>query len=188
MVCMRFSGLVLALLIALPGCHLRAGMDAASRSNGPLHTVMSQASLSRDGVLNLPPADGRNYALEAGFGNDTLTFNTMLAVHDVKSTSFTPGAGYLATTLGANIRWAMFHWKGLSPSLAAGPARVLLLDRTTAERTWGNAIRYGAGAQYKIGPVAIYGDIYRESVAFSGGVAQGTTMLDGVTVGLALEP
>lgn len=189
MACLRFSVLVLALLIVLPGCHLRAGMDAASRANGPLHTLMTQSTVSRDGgVLNLPPADGHNYALEAGFGNHTFTFNSLLAVHDVSSTSFTPGAGYLATTLGADVRWAMFRWKGLSPSLAAGPARVLLLDRSTGDRTWGNAIRFGAGAQYRIGPIAIYGDVYREAVAFSGGAAQGTTMLDGITLGLALEP
>jgi hypothetical protein len=149
---------------------------------------MSQSTLSRDGVLNLPPTGGRNYALEAGFGTEMLTFNGLLAVHDVRSTSFTPGAGYLTTTLGGNVRWAVLHWHGLSPSLAAGPARVLLLDRTTGDQTWGNAVRFGAGAQYRLGPIALYADIYREAVAFSGGPAQGTTMLDGVTFGLALEP
>jgi hypothetical protein len=179
---------MVAFLIVLPGCHLRAGMDAASRANGPLHTVMSQSTVSRDGVLNLPPSNGRNYALEAGFGNTTFTFNSLLAVHDVTSTSFTAGAGYLATTVGGDVRWAVLRWKGLSPSLATGPARVLLLDRTTGARTWGNALRFGAGAQYRIGPIAIYGDVYREIVAFSGGAAQGTTTLDGVTFGLALEP
>jgi hypothetical protein len=188
---MRPSALVLGLVLWLgvSGCHLRAGMDAASRASGPLHTLMSQSTVSRDsGVLNLPPAAGHNYALEAGFGNRTFTFNSLLAVHDVTSTSFTPGAGSLATTLGADVRWAMFRWKGLSPSLAAGPARVMLLDRTTGDRSWGNAVRFGAGAQYRIGPIAIFGDVYREAVAFSDGAAQGTTMLDGITLGLALEP
>jgi hypothetical protein len=149
---------------------------------------MSQSTMSRDGVLNLPPTGGHNYALEAGFGNHILTFNSVLAVHDVTSTSFTAGAGYLTTTVGADVRWAMFRWKGLSPSLAVGPARVMLLDRTTGDRTWGNALRFGVGAQYRLGPIAIYGDLYREVVAFSGGAAQGTTTLDGITFGLALEP
>jgi hypothetical protein len=188
MACLRFSVQALVALVVLSSCHLRAGMDAASRASGPLHNLMAQSSLSRDGVLNLPPAGGRNYALETGFGNQTMTFNSLLAVHDVTSTSFTPGAGYLATTLGANVRWAMLRWKGLSPSLAAGPARVLLLDRTTGDRTWGNAVRFGAGVYYRLGPIAVYGDVYREAVAFSGGAAQGTTTLDGVTIGLALEP
>jgi hypothetical protein len=112
----------------------------------------------------------------------------LLAVHDVTSTSFTAGAGYLATTLGADVRWSMFRWKGLSPTVAAGPARMLLLDRSTGERAWGNAVRFGAGLQYRLGSVAIYGDVYREAVAFSDGAATGTTMLDGVTFGLALQP
>jgi hypothetical protein len=183
--CLRLA----VVFLVLTGCHLRAGYDAASRANGPLHAMMSQATLSRaDGVLNLPPSEGHNYALEAGFGTHVLTVNGVLAVHDVTSTSFTPGAGTLATTLGANVRWAMLRWHGLSPSLAAGPARMVLLDRTTGARTWGNAVRFGAGAQYQLGPIAIYGDIYREIVAFGDGVAQGNTTLDGITFGLALEP
>ena len=176
-------------LALVAGCHLRAGLDAASRSNGPLQAVMARSSVSRaDGVINLPPADGRNYSLEAGFGNSTVTLSGLVAVHDVTSTSFTPGAGFLATTLGGNARWMMLHWKGLSPTLAAGPARVMLLDRSTGERTWGNALRFSSGVSYKLGPVAVFGDVYREAVVFSGGAANGTTMLDGITVGLAIQP
>jgi hypothetical protein len=183
--CMRFA----VLLVLITGCHLRAGVDAASRSTGPLHSVMSLSTVSRsDGVINLPPANGRNYTLESGFGNRTFTLSGLLAVHDVTSTSFTPGAGYLATTVGASVRWSMFRWKGLSPSLGAGPVRMVLLDRSTGEGTWGNGLRFGAGAQYRLGPIAIYGDIYREVVAFGGGAAEGTTMLDGVTLGVALQP
>jgi hypothetical protein len=178
-----------AVLLVVAGCHLRTGLDAASRVNGPLGAVMSRSSLSRsDGVLNLPPTSGHNYALEAGFGNAAITFSGLMAVHDVTSASFTAGAGTLATTLGADVRWAVFRWKGLSPTVAAGPARMMLLDRSTGERTWGNAVRFGAGVQYRIGPIALYGDVYREAVAFSDGAAQGTSMLDGITLGLALQP
>ena len=177
------------LLVAITGCHLRAGFDAASRATGPLYSVMSRSTVSRqDGVLNLPPANGRNYSLEAGFGNRTFTFDGLLAVHDVASTSFTPGAGFLAATVGASVRWSILRWKGLTPSFAAGPVRMMLLDRTTAERTWGNGLRFGAGAQYQLGPIAVYGHFYREVVMFEGGAAQGTTKLDGVTIGVALQP
>lgn len=65
---------------------------------------------------------------------------------------------------------------------------MLLLDRTTGERNWGNGVRFGAGAQYQLGPIAVYADAYREVVAFVGGVAQGTTTFDGITFGLALQP
>lgn len=178
-------GLVIA---AVTGCHLRAGLDATSRSTGPLHAVMSQSTVSRsDGVINLPPSEGRNYAVEAGFGNKVITFNSAVAVHDVTSTSFTPGAGYLAATLGVNVRWSVFRWHRLSPSIAAGPARMMLLDRTTGERTWGNGVRFGGGAQYQLGPLAVYGELYREVIAF-GGAPSGTTSLDGITFGLALQP
>jgi hypothetical protein len=184
-----WSSRLVVLVLVVSGCHLRTGLDAATHINGPLGTLMSQSSISRsEGVLNLPPADGRSYSLEAGFGNSTITVNGLVAVHDVTSTSFTAGAGYLATTLGADVRWSMFRWKGLSPMIAAGPARMMLLDRTSGERTWGNAVRFGAGVQYRLGAVAIYGDVYREAVAFSDGAAMGTTMLDGVTFGLELQP
>jgi hypothetical protein len=180
---------ILVVVVGVTGCHLRAGVDTAARAKGPLHTLMSQSTVSRqDGVINLPPANGRNYALEAGFGNRTFTVNSLLAVHDVTSTSFTPGAGYLATTVGADVRWTFLHWKGLSPAVAAGPARMLLVDRTTGDRTWGNVVRIAAGGQYKLGPIAIYGDLYREVVAFGDGAARGTTMLDGITLGVALQP
>jgi hypothetical protein len=177
------------LVVVLGGCHLQGGFDAASRINGPLHTLMSQSTVSRtDGVTNLPTADGDSYAVEAGFGNQSFTGNAVLAVHDVSSTSFTPGVGHLATTLGANVRWSVLRWKGLSPSLSAGPVRMMLLDRSSAERTWGTGIRASAGAEYRIGPIAIYGDAYHEVIAFGAGVAQGTSTLDGVTLGLALHP
>jgi hypothetical protein len=182
--CMRF-----AILILLAGCHLRAGLDATSRASGPLHNVMSRSTVSReDGVINLPPANGRNASLEAGIGVGELTLNGLVAVHDVSSTSFTPGAGYLATTLGANVRWRVLRWHGLAPTVAAGPARVLLLDRMTGERTWGNAIRASGGAEYRLGPITIYGDLYREMVHFGDGPATGTTSLDGFTLGLAIQP
>jgi hypothetical protein len=184
---MRLS--LVAVLLVVSGCHLRAGFDAASRANGPLQAAMTRSSVSRsDGVLNLPQQGGRNYALETGFGNSTVTVNGVMVVHDVTSNSFTPGAGYLATTLGGNVRWEAYHWHGLSPTLAAGPARILLLDRNTGERTWGNALRGATGLQFQLGPVAIYGDVYREVAAFSSGAASGTTTIEGVTVGLALQP
>jgi hypothetical protein len=180
---------VAVVAVLLTGCHLRAGFDAASRTTGPLHTMMSQATLSRaDGVVNLPPDGGRNYSLEAGFGNELLTVNGVMAVHDVTSTSFTPGAGYIASTFGANVRWSILRWKGLSPSVAAGPGRMMILDRTTGDRTWGNAVRGGAGLQYRLGPIAVYGEVYRELAAFNTGTAQGTTTLDGLSVGLSLTP
>jgi hypothetical protein len=185
---MQYSWYAVVLVMA-GGCHLRAGLDAASHANGPLDVVMSHSSVSRsDGVLNLPPSNARNYTLEAGFGNSTMTVNGLIAVHDVTSTSFTPGAGYLAATFGADVRWMLFHWHNLSPTVAAGPARMMLLDRTTGDRTWGNAVRFGAGAQYQLGPIAIYGDLYREVVGFGSGAASGTTKLDGLTIGVALQP
>jgi len=182
--CLRF-----AVLIAVTGCHLRAGYDAANRASGPLQAVMARSSVSRtDGVINLPPANGHNYSLEAGFGNDTITVNGVAVAHDVTSTSFTPGAGYLATTLGGNVRWTPYRWRGLSTMIAAGPARVMLLDRTSGERTWGNALRFGTGLAYKLGPVSVYADWYREMIAFGDGAATGSSTLDGITVGLALQP
>jgi hypothetical protein len=177
----------LVALAALPACHLRAGLDAASRANGPLHQAMSQSTVSRtDGVITLPPENGRNYSLETGFGNQTFTFNGVLAVHDATSTSFTPGSGMLAASIGANVRWSLFDWHHVSPSLAAGPARMMILDRATGERTWGNGVRFGGGAQYQVGPIAFYADLYREVVAF--GEGKGTTSLDGLTIGVALQP
>ncbi len=181
---------VTILVIAgVTGCHLRAGLDATARANGPLHGVMSQSTVSRStGVINLPSEGGRSYALEAGFGNKTFTVNSLFAVHDVRSTSFTPGAGYLAGTVGVDVRWSMLTWKNLSPSVAAGPVRMMLLDRASGERTWGNGLRVGGGAQYQVGPIAVYGELYREVIVFGDGAADGTTTLDGLTFGLALQP
>jgi hypothetical protein len=176
-------------LTVLASCHVRMGADAAARATGPLQAVMAQGTVSRTtGVVSLPPDNGHNYALEAGFGNGTFTCNGLVAVHDVTSTSFTPGAGTLVATLGANVRWSVLRWHGLVPSLGAGPARVMLVDRTTGERTWGNGLRFAGGAYYQLGPVALYADLYREVVAFSGGAATGTSVLDGLTLGVVLQP
>jgi hypothetical protein len=191
----RFAAAALALSTAVltggaTGCHVRAGFDAASHVNGPLHTLMASSSTSQaTGVMNLPTEGGRNYALEAGFGTKSITVNGLLAVHDVTSNSFTPGGGYLASTFGANVRWQMFDWHGLEPSLVGGPGRMMLLDRSSGERQWGNALRFGVGLQYKLGPVAVYGDVYRQIVAFGeDSAAAGNTTLDGVTIGIALQP
>ncbi|HEY0189518.1 MAG TPA: hypothetical protein VGC42_00255, partial [Kofleriaceae bacterium] len=122
-------------------------------------------------------------------GTSKITVNGLIAVHDVTSSSFTPGAGYLATTFGANVRWNIVNWHGLSPSIAGGPARMLLLDRQSGDAQWGNALRFGGGAQYQLGPVALYADVYREIVAFGdSSAAAGNTTLDGITIGLALTP
>jgi hypothetical protein len=66
---------------------------------------------------------------------------------------------------------------------------MMLLDRSSGDRQWGNVLRFGVGAQYKLGPIAIYGDAYREIVAFNAdSAASGNTTLDGLTIGLALQP
>jgi hypothetical protein len=82
----------------------------------------------------------------------------------------------------------VLRWKGLSPQFAAGPARMALVDRTTGDRTWGNGLRAAVGLQYRLGPVALCGDYYHEVMVFGGGAAQGTSTLDGFTLGLALQP
>lgn len=178
------------LTAGLTGCHLRAGYDAASRVNGPLHTLMASSTTSRsDGVTTLPTTDGHNYTLEAGFGLKSISVNGLIAVHNVTSSSFTPGGGYLASTFGLDVRWQIFDWHGFEPSLVAGPGRMMLLDRSSGDRQWGNVLRFGVGAQYKLGPIAIYGDAYREIVAFNAdSAASGNTTLDGLTIGLALQP
>ena len=178
-----------AVVVLVAGCHLRAGFDAATRTRGPLQSVMTRSSVSRTtGVIDLPPVSGRNYELEAGFGTSRFTVNGLIAAHDVTAASFTPGAGYLATTFGANVRWSVTRWYGLTPTVVAGPARMLLLDRSSGDQAWGNALRLGGGVQYQLGPVAIYGDLYHQVVAFGDGAATGTTTLDGITLGLSLQP
>jgi hypothetical protein len=44
-----------------------------------------------------------------------------------------------------------------------------------------------APAQPRLGPVAVYGGVYREIASFGDGAARGSTTIDGVTVGLALQ-
>lgn len=181
---------VVSAVAVLPACSVRAGMDAAASINGPLHALQAQSTVNRsDGVTNLPTENGRNYTVEAGFGTSKISVNAVVAVHDVTSSSFTPGAGYLATTFAANVRWNILDWHGIEPSIAAGPGRMMLLDRQSGDMQWGNALRFGGGAQYKLGPVAIYADLYREIVAFGdSSSAAGNTTLDGITVGVALTP
>jgi hypothetical protein len=78
-----------------------------------------------DGVLDLPLHGGHTYALEAGFGNSTLTIHGVMVVH------------------------------------------ILRHDRSSGDRTWGHA---------------------REMASFRDGAASGATTIEGVTVGLALQP
>jgi hypothetical protein len=67
-------------------------------------------------------------------------------------------------------------------------ALAVLVDRTSGERTWGNALQGAAGLQLRLGPVAVYGDVYREMTSFRDGAASGATTIEGVTVGLAIQP
>lgn len=175
--------------LVLCACHVRAGFDTTARSSGPLAMAIKHPNVTRtDGVLELPPVEGRTYSIGGGFGDRHITIGMSLAAHDATQASFAPGTGYLAMTAAIDLRWTILRIAHLAPVLDVGPARMMLLDRNTGDRTWGNGLRFGGGLQLVFGRFAIYGDAYREVMVFDGGAAKGTSTLDGVTVGLALTP
>ncbi len=179
----------IAFVVVLGACHVRAGYDTTARSSGPLAYAVKHPNVARqDGVLELPPTEGHNYSIAGGFGDRHLTVGLGLTAHDVTQASFAPGTGYLAMSAGIDLRWRVCEIAHIAPVIDVGPARMMLLDRSSGDMTWGNGIRFGGGAEVVFGRFAIYGDAYREVVAFDGGAAKGTSTLDGITIGLALTP
>jgi len=176
-------------LVVLAACHLRAGFDTATRSTGPLAAAIKHPNVTRtDGVVELPPVEGRNYSVGGGFGDRHITIGMSLSAHDATQASFAPGTGYLAMTAAIDLRWTIMRFAHIAPVVDVGPARMMLLDRTTGDRTWGNGLHFGGGVQLVFGRFAMFGAAYREVIVFDGGAAKGTSTLDGITVGLALTP
>ena len=79
-------------------------------------------------------------------------------------------------------------------------ARDISLQVPSADDAYRTAVQRGARGiaephwvedefgRVELSSIAIYGDVYREVVAFSKGPATGTTLFDGLTLGLALQP
>jgi hypothetical protein len=190
----------LALLALVAACHpyVSAGADATWRVHGPLASTVNQpvaaraASSTSSSSDAAPVAMGGNYAIAFGSTLREFQIGIGLAAHDATAASFgnlqTPDAPhYLAATGTFDITWNWLKWRWVSTNIHVGPARSLLLDRTTGDRTWGFGVRYGAGLAVTAGSVGLFADAYRAALVFDGGPAPGFSDVTGVTVGIALH-
>ncbi|HUJ58970.1 MAG TPA: hypothetical protein VLX92_10770 [Kofleriaceae bacterium] len=166
----------------LVGCHpyIAAGYDPSAAVHGPLATTMTAPS-------------AQSYDAAIGGGARDFTVELGLHAHEVSSQSFAlpsatmTGPRYLTSSASFDVTWTWLRWHHLSSGLHAGPAAMMLLDRTTGAVDWGKGVRYGARVGVTFSIVTAFVDFSRTAVGFDGGVAQGFSDVTGLMVGLELR-
>jgi len=182
-------------VVVLAGCHpyLAVGYDAHTTKRGPLADAMVQpiARSTSAPAAALPEPDSKTYSGSLGGGTKNVVVAGTLLLHDVSSGSWAnPESGtphYVTATGAVDVSWSWLRWKLLSTALHGGPARTLLVDRTTGGTSWANGVRYGASAAVSLAIVTLYADLHRELVQFSDGPAEGTSSITGLTLGVAFH-
>ena len=187
--------LALLALAVLAACHpvVSVGYDTRSTTRGPLAALSGRAIAQRQtsaAATDQAAPDGGTYTLAVGGGARDFTISGTLTAHDVTGASFaSPSDGspqYLTGAVGLDFGWTWLRWKALSTSLHAGPGRMVVLDRASGERSWGNGLHYGAGVAVSLKLVSLLADLHRDSFVFDDGPATGTSTMSGLTIGVAL--
>jgi len=191
---------MLAALVA--GCHpyVSAGVDSSWRVHGPLAAVINQTVATRQtsGAGESPPPTGNSYAAEIGGKVRDFSVGVGLQAHDASSASFSlpsfnsgqqapDSPHFLAATGSIDVRWNWLKLRYFNANIHAGPARTMLFDRMTADVSWGNGYRYGAGFGVALGAFGVFLDAYHTGVVFGDGPANGYSELTGVTIGASLN-
>jgi len=200
----------LVLATALMGCHpfVAAGYDMSTRVGGPLSSVVAAPatpaarSTTTTPAAPLPPTSGATYAFAFGGGSKNFAIEAGLQAQNVSSASFSlpsvngveqgtivdPGTPhYITVTSNLLMRVTLLRTRFFSTNLYVGPGGALVFDRTTANRAWGEDLRYGVGVSANLKWFAAFADVSRTVVMFADGPATGTSTIDGIMVGLALH-
>lgn len=187
---MRSSVLFLAVLAA---CTPRVSVayDASARLSGPLANLNGIARLTAvTGLPVRPPPEGKTFSLGVGGGTRWLTVGGRLFANNISGVTLDAYTGpqYVSAGAALDVRGALAIIYGLSATLQLSPTRTLLIDTTTADSSWGNGIRYGAGLSYALWMVHLYADVFQEQLWFGEGPATGNSTRTGLTIGLAFQP
>ena len=178
--------------------HMSAGYDTTTKLSGPLANMVSQpASAARqDAATVAPVVEQKSYSFSIGGGNRRFGIDTALHLHDVTGQTFDlpTAAGvapesprYLLTTLSLDFKVGLLLLPHFDASGHFGPAGGFVIDRTDGSHAYADGFRFGATASLWWGHLATFVDVYQTTMVFTTGPAQGTSRMNGFTVGIALR-
>jgi hypothetical protein len=180
--------------IVLGGCSpkLTVGYDATAHVRGPLANLQSIPRIAAltgmtDATPNAP--EGRTVNMGISFGDQKFQLGVGMRANNIaKSTlDIANGPQYLSAAASLDFRYTWIRIKNFSTNLVLAPTRTLLVDSASAEYSWGNGLRYGAGVVFKIRSFGLFADAYQEQIVFGEGRAYGQSTRNGVSVGLAFQ-
>jgi hypothetical protein len=179
--------------IVLGGCSpkLTVGYDASAHVRGPLANLQSipriAAFTGEDVAHNAP--EGRTFNMGISFGDQKFQLGLGMRANNIaKSTlDIANGPQYLSAAASLDFRYTWIRIKNFSTNLVLAPTRTLLLDSASADYSWGNGLRYGAGVLFKIRSFGVFADAYQEQIVFGEGPAYGQSTRNGISVGLAFQ-
>jgi hypothetical protein len=170
---------------------MAVGYDASAHVRGPLANLQTIPRVTAVTGLPAPaPPEGRNYSIAMGFGDRNFTVGMRVHGNNISGSTLDLASGpqYMSGAAAIDARWTFFRIKGLATAATLAPSYTLLVDTTSAQKYWGNGIRYGAGISYQISAVSVFADAYQERLMFQDGPATGNSTRTGLTIGMAFQP
>ena len=178
--------------IVLGGCSpkLTVGYDATAHTRGPLanlQTIPRIAAFTGDTTQAAP--EGRTFNMGMSFGDQRFQLGVGMRANNISKSTLELASGpqYLSAAASLDFRYTWIRIKNFSTNLVLAPTRTLLVDSASAEYSWGNGLRYGAGVVLKVRSFGLFADAYQEQIVFGEGPAYGQSTRNGVSVGLVFQ-
>ncbi|CAN5681962.1 hypothetical protein BH11MYX1_BH11MYX1_08190 [soil metagenome] len=190
-------------------CHpyLSGGVETSSRTRGPLANLQGQPVASARPVtalsegetapINTAPTLPHTYSVAIGSAPvPDFHIELGLHAHDISSDSWqrqSASAAYLSSpryltgTGSLDFSWMVLRFKHVGTYIHVGPAFGVIVDRGDGSRSFGQAVRFGAGIQIDLPLVRLYVDASQTELMITSGPAAGVNQLAGITMGLGLH-
>ncbi len=177
------------LIRPIPGIvHLRLVALAVAASTGCAHTFLGvgyDAASRGEGVLAPVMNDHRaTGSITYGAGTRAIKVQAVLNGHHLDLSP--SGDRFAAASLAIELRARLLHVSRFGLIAHGGPSRGLVFDKELLEATWGIGYRAGTALEVDLGPIALWADVHREDLVFTGAVVNGWGIVQGATVGVTI--